>query len=96
MWIVLGVVFLSFLGLVLLLLPRFTPRAPRWAEGLVPPRYRRRATLGSMPAAASEAGEEPAPEACRTPAVAGVPGVNGATAIGARAHLDRRKAESSR
>ncbi len=34
MWIVLGIVILSALGLVLLLLPRFTPRAPRWAEHL--------------------------------------------------------------
>jgi UDP-GlcNAc:undecaprenyl-phosphate/decaprenyl-phosphate GlcNAc-1-phosphate transferase len=42
MWIVLGVVFLSAVGLILLLLPRFTPRAPRWAERFVPPRYRRR------------------------------------------------------
>jgi UDP-GlcNAc:undecaprenyl-phosphate GlcNAc-1-phosphate transferase len=42
MWIVLGIVGLSFIGLMLLLLPRFTPRAPRWAERFVPPRYRRR------------------------------------------------------
>ena len=41
MWIVLGIVLLSAVGLVLLLLPRFTPRAPRWAERMVPPRYRR-------------------------------------------------------
>ncbi|MET7288175.1 MraY family glycosyltransferase [Streptomyces sp. NPDC005573] len=42
MWIVLGVVFFSAIGLVLLLLPRFTPRAPMWAQRFVPPRYRRR------------------------------------------------------
>ncbi|WP_055614413.1 MraY family glycosyltransferase [Streptomyces phaeochromogenes] len=42
MWIVLGIMALSAVGLVLLLLPRFTPRAPRWAEHFVPPRYRRR------------------------------------------------------
>ncbi|MGX2994499.1 undecaprenyl/decaprenyl-phosphate alpha-N-acetylglucosaminyl 1-phosphate transferase [Streptomyces sp. JNUCC 64] len=42
MWIVLAVAVLSAVGLVLLLLPRFTPRAPRWAESFVPPRYRRR------------------------------------------------------
>ncbi|MFE5210623.1 MraY family glycosyltransferase [Streptomyces sp. NPDC056600] len=41
MWIVLSVALLSALGLVLLLMPRFTPRAPRWAEALLPPRYRR-------------------------------------------------------
>ncbi|MGP4051714.1 MraY family glycosyltransferase [Streptomyces sp. 2A115] len=44
MWIVLGIMALSAVGLVLLLLPRFTPRAPRWAEHFVPPRYRRRGT----------------------------------------------------
>ncbi|CAM5588628.1 undecaprenyl-phosphate alpha-N-acetylglucosaminyl 1-phosphate transferase [Streptomyces narbonensis] len=32
MWIVFGITALSAIGLVLLLLPRFTPRAPRWAE----------------------------------------------------------------
>ncbi|MCX4234468.1 MraY family glycosyltransferase [Streptomyces ortus] len=42
MWIVLGIMALSAVGLLLLLLPRFTPRAPRWAEHFVPPRYRRR------------------------------------------------------
>ncbi|MGW7043338.1 MraY family glycosyltransferase [Streptomyces avermitilis] len=52
MWIVLGIAALSALGLGLLLLPRFTPRAPRWAEHVVPPRYRRRraARTGSAPA----------------------------------------------
>ncbi|GAB2875378.1 MraY family glycosyltransferase [Streptomyces mayteni] len=40
-WIVPLVVVLSAVGLVVLLMPRFTPRAPRWAERLVPPRYRR-------------------------------------------------------
>ncbi len=47
MWIVLSVVILSTLGLVLLLLPRFTPRAPHWAEAFVPPRYRRGRTAGT-------------------------------------------------
>ncbi|MEV7087024.1 MraY family glycosyltransferase [Streptomyces sp. NPDC093085] len=42
MWILLVVVVLSAVGLVLLLLPRFTPRAPLWAQSFVPPRYRRR------------------------------------------------------
>ncbi|OIJ99807.1 MraY family glycosyltransferase [Streptomyces colonosanans] len=96
MWIVLGIVFLSFIGLVLLLLPRFTPRAPRWAEAFVPPRYRRRAVLEPVPATAYMAGEEPQPDAGRPRVGAGVSGVNGATAIGSRAHLDRREAESSR
>jgi UDP-GlcNAc:undecaprenyl-phosphate/decaprenyl-phosphate GlcNAc-1-phosphate transferase len=39
--IVLMVVLLSAMGLVILLLPRFTPRVPDWARQLVPPRYRR-------------------------------------------------------
>ncbi|MFF3936757.1 MraY family glycosyltransferase [Streptomyces phaeofaciens] len=95
MWIVLGVVFLSALGLVLLLLPRFTPRAPRWAEAFVPPRYRRRravaALQGAVHGTAGEAGE-PGPgesEAARTPVAAGVSGVNGATAIGPRSRSAR-------
>ncbi|MFD5285214.1 MraY family glycosyltransferase [Streptomyces rubrogriseus] len=85
MWIVLSVVFLSAIGLVLLLLPRFTPRAPRWAEGLVPPRYRRRRAAaaaadegGAGDAAADGEGEE------RVPVTVGVSGVNGATAVGHR------------
>ncbi|WP_448318193.1 MraY family glycosyltransferase [Streptomyces sp. CO7] len=72
MWIVLSVALLSALGLVLLLMPRFTPRAPRWAEALLPPRYRR--TRGE-PADEADAGsqdvvEEHAPghEAERRPA----------------------------
>ncbi|MFC8218613.1 MraY family glycosyltransferase [Streptomyces sp. NPDC057362] len=87
MWIVLSVVFLSAIGLVLLLLPRFTPRAPRWAEGFVPPRYRRRkaATVtasGSETAAAANEGEDADEE--RVPVTAGASGVNGATALGSR------------
>jgi len=38
--IVLTIVLLSAVGLVILLMPRFTPRVPRWAQALVPPRYR--------------------------------------------------------
>ncbi len=100
MWIVLGVVFLSAIGLALLLLPRFTPRAPRWAEAFVPPRYRRRRVVAEPAAATPQtaAAETPADalpeEEPRTPVAAGV---NGATAIGARSRfLDRRKAGSSR
>ncbi|MFH8662067.1 MraY family glycosyltransferase [Streptomyces afghaniensis] len=97
MWIVLGVVFLSAIGLALLLLPRFTPRAPRWMERFVPPRYRRRGVPALAPGASTpaSAAEQPAPVACedRAPVVSGVSGVNGATAIGARSRLaDRRKA----
>ncbi|WP_405906636.1 MraY family glycosyltransferase [Streptomyces sp. NBC_00828] len=112
MWSVLGIMGLSAVGLVLLLLPRFTPRAPRWAESFVPPRYRRRKVTAALleaeeavPAAvaygtgAPDAEEDGAHEH-RTPVVAGVSGVsgvNGATAIGARSRfLDRGKAGSSR
>ncbi|MDQ0932675.1 MraY family glycosyltransferase [Streptomyces turgidiscabies] len=94
MWIVLSVVALSAIGLVLLLLPRFTPRIPRWAENFVPPRYRRSRTAeATAPAAAVPS----VPADHRTPVRAGVSGVNGATALSARSRrLDRRKAGSSR
>ncbi|MFK8906378.1 MraY family glycosyltransferase [Streptomyces sp. YS-3] len=102
MWIVFVIVALSAVGLVLLLLPRFTPRAPRWAEAFVPPRYRRR-TRPAGETAAEEAGEERDGEEGedgeeeRTPVVAGVSGVNGATAIGPRSRFpDRRKTGASR
>ncbi|UUU24931.1 MraY family glycosyltransferase [Streptomyces sp. DSM 40750] len=70
MWIVLAIAMLSGVGLFLLLLPRFTPRAPRWAEAFVPPRYRRRRVV--------------APEAALDPTRDWTPSLNGATAIGAR------------
>ncbi|MGW4758445.1 MraY family glycosyltransferase [Streptomyces chartreusis] len=100
MWIVLGVVFLSFIGLVLLLLPRFTPRAPRWAEAFVPPRYRRGGAVaepaaGTPQTASAETSDE-SEEQSRTPVAAGVSRVNGATALGARSHpLDRRKVDTT-
>lgn len=86
MWIVLCVVALSAIGLVLLLLPRFTPRAPRWAQSVVPPRYRRR-----RPAPVVAVAAEPAVvEEERIPVPAGL---HGSTAIGNRARFtDRRKA----
>ncbi|MCX2924255.1 MraY family glycosyltransferase [Streptomyces sp. NEAU-W12] len=56
MWIVLSVVILSALGLLLLLLPRFTPRAPLWAQRVVPPRYRRRRRSPAAASAPQEAG----------------------------------------
>ncbi|PNG22860.1 MraY family glycosyltransferase [Streptomyces cahuitamycinicus] len=98
MWIVLGVVFLSAIGLLLLLLPRFTPRAPRWMERFVPPRYRRRGSVAALspeastPAATADPHDLAGAEE-RAPVVAGVAGANGATAIGPRSRLaDRRKA----
>ena len=103
MWIVLGVVFLSAIGLALLLLPRFTPRAPMWAQAVVPPRYRRRGRAEEAlepVAVVLEKAEQPCDEQAdghRSPVTAGAAGVNGATAIGARSRfLDRRTSETSR
>ncbi|AQS67528.1 MraY family glycosyltransferase [Streptomyces pactum] len=79
MWIVLSVVFLSTIGLVLLLLPRFTPRAPRWAERFVPPRYRRRG----------------APAAVQQAAPAQASGAAGRTAHGSTALSERAKSAAS-
>ncbi|MEX2968829.1 MraY family glycosyltransferase [Streptomyces sp. C184] len=97
MWIVLGIVLLSAVGLVLLLLPRFTPRAPRWAERMVPPRYRRLARAvvdpaGAAAEAAASAAAEEGAEGEREPIPAGI---NGATAIGDRSRfVDRYRAGS--
>ncbi|MQL62241.1 undecaprenyl/decaprenyl-phosphate alpha-N-acetylglucosaminyl 1-phosphate transferase [Streptomyces vinaceus] len=97
MWIVLSVVILSTIGLVLLLLPRFTPRAPRWAEAFVPPRYRRgSAGEADVPETAAEAdaqaveGLQENAAGDRMPVAAGVSGVNGASAVGSRARLADR------
>ncbi|MGY0069790.1 MraY family glycosyltransferase [Streptomyces sp. QTS137] len=111
MWIVLSVVILSALGLLLLLLPRFTPRAPMWAQHVVPPRYRRRRSRAAAPAPqgagerapGAPAGTEPdeddqaAAADHRAPVTAGVLGGNGATALGHHAHPgDRGEAARSR
>ncbi|KAA6215393.1 undecaprenyl/decaprenyl-phosphate alpha-N-acetylglucosaminyl 1-phosphate transferase [Streptomyces albofaciens JCM 4342] len=104
-WVVMGIVLLSAIGLVLLLLPRFTPRAPRWMEWMVPPRYRRSVQAVAVAAAAEESAAvdeaghldggrptEGAPGRERQPVPAGI---NGATAIGDRSRFaDRRKAGS--
>ncbi|MFE9920967.1 MraY family glycosyltransferase [Streptomyces sp. NPDC005774] len=99
MWIVLSVVILSALGLLLLLLPRFTPRAPMWAQHIVPPRYRRRRAAAQPSQAVTEAAtgtaaepetDEHAAADHRTPVTAGVSGVNGATALGHRARMGDR------
>ncbi|MEU5638417.1 MraY family glycosyltransferase [Streptomyces milbemycinicus] len=95
MWFVLSIVGLSAVGLVLLLLPRFTPRVPHWAEGFVPPRYRRR--RNRIAAAAREVAPEasagaPGRDAAAEP-VGRVPaGVNGATAIGDRSRFTQQGA----
>lgn len=96
MWIVLGIVLLSAVGLVLLLLPRFTPRTPRWAEWMVPPRYRRvsRATAPQAPAAEWDEESVAGPQEEREPVPAGI---NGATAIGDRSRfVEHRRADSHR
>ncbi|WP_344492872.1 MraY family glycosyltransferase [Streptomyces enissocaesilis] len=104
MWIVLGIVGLSAVGLGLLLLPRFTPRAPRWAESFIPPRYRR-SRAAAFGDAAREEGEAAEPDGTAEGPVTDEPGertpvptgVNGATAIGPRSRLpERRKAGTPR
>ncbi|WP_328837018.1 MraY family glycosyltransferase [Streptomyces europaeiscabiei] len=80
MWIVLAIAMLSGVGLFLLLLPRFTPRAPRWAERFVPPRYRRRAAVPATP----------------EPVADWTPSLNGATAIGGRTHEPERSPAGAR
>ncbi len=97
MWIVLSVVILSTLGLVLLLLPRFTPARPALGGSL------RAAALPAReggdarsPGDRSGAGRRGRGGAAggrlgeRTPVAAGVSGVNGASAVGPRARLADR------
>jgi UDP-GlcNAc:undecaprenyl-phosphate GlcNAc-1-phosphate transferase len=101
MWILLTVVGLSAVGLVVLLLPRFRPNTPRWAEAFVPPRYRqsRRRARASAEAAVGEAGEA-GEAAVGEPAAAqsaAAHALHGATAIGDRSHLpERRRVPSAR
>ncbi|MGW7066609.1 MraY family glycosyltransferase [Streptomyces sp. NPDC054855] len=92
MWILLVIVALSAVGLVLLMLPRFRPHIPRWAESFVPPRYRRRKGAATdVPAVdavddGADVEDQPLDEA----------DVNGATAVGTRSRFEgRRKAGSS-
>ncbi|MEU6114650.1 MraY family glycosyltransferase [Streptomyces sp. NPDC047117] len=94
-WIVLGIVALSAVGLGLLLLPRFTPRAPRWAERMVPPRYRRRAVATDAEGVAPEAGSADA-ESGEEPREAVPAGINGATAIGDRSRFQDWRRVGSR
>ncbi|GFH35690.1 MraY family glycosyltransferase [Streptomyces pacificus] len=81
MWIVFVIVVLSFVGLVLLLLPRFTPRAPRWAESFVPPRYRRR-RRAAAPVPAPARGVPAGRAADRTDPVDAVDAVDPVDAVG--------------
>ncbi|WP_370421500.1 MraY family glycosyltransferase [Streptomyces sp. QH1-20] len=89
-WILLVIVALSAVGLVLLLLPRFTPRAPRWAEAFVPPRYRRRKSV--VVALAGGTGEGAGIGEQREPVPAGL---HGATAIGDRSRFPHTRKISS-
>ncbi|MBV9022276.1 MAG: undecaprenyl/decaprenyl-phosphate alpha-N-acetylglucosaminyl 1-phosphate transferase [Streptomycetaceae bacterium] len=99
MWILLTVVGLSAVGLVVLLLPRFQPHAPRWAEAIVPPRYRQSrrgagaARRKEVPEAAAEAAAAAASGA--EASVPGVHGLHGATAIGDRSRLPERRRVTS-
>jgi UDP-GlcNAc:undecaprenyl-phosphate GlcNAc-1-phosphate transferase len=95
LWIVLVIVALSAVGLVVLLMPRFKPAAPDWAESVVPPRYRRRQRRLAAGAAAAE----------REMRGSERPALHGSTAIGDRGRLpdhrtgrrgDRRSGGSDR
>ncbi|MFI9099220.1 MraY family glycosyltransferase [Streptomyces fildesensis] len=87
LWIVVVIMVLSAVGLVVLLLPRFRPRAPRWAEAFVPPRYRRKRRT-------TQAAQLAAEQLIRA---GGAAGVHGSTAIGDRSRLpDRRPVDSRR
>ncbi|MFJ9056900.1 MraY family glycosyltransferase [Streptomyces sp. NPDC102409] len=108
LWIVLVIVGLSAVGLILLLMPRFTPRAPLWAESFVPPRYRRRrradaeesadaADVGPRGQQGPDGSHMASPVPDRASVSVGVSGVNGATAIGPRSRFaDRDRADSPR
>lgn len=85
LWIVLVIVALSAIGLVVLLLPAFRPHAPRWAESVVPPRYRRRRRRLAAAAAAAER-EMHGPDR---------PALNGSTAVGDRPRLPERSATTT-
>ncbi|WP_064674438.1 MraY family glycosyltransferase, partial [Streptomyces albus] len=101
--IVLAIVLLSAVGLVVLLLPRYTPRVPQWAQKVLPPRYRRQEDAASGAAAVDPTppgpGEEPEPagengeQKEREPALAGL---EGATAIGERRQFSRPKKINTR
>ncbi|MFC6061210.1 MraY family glycosyltransferase [Streptomyces ochraceiscleroticus] len=92
-WIVLGIVALSAVGLGLLLLPRFRPRTPRWAQWMVPPRYRRQAGTGAAAEAGPSAAAAAAEEEQREPVPAGI---HGATAIGDRSRFSDWRGVGSR
>ncbi|MCC3651667.1 MULTISPECIES: MraY family glycosyltransferase [Streptomyces] len=86
-WVVLALAMFSAVGLFILLLPRFTPRVPRWAQALVPPRYRNKGRPAEPADEADEAGPSPASPAAGAAGAersGTVARANGATAVGAR------------
>ncbi|KNE79214.1 MULTISPECIES: MraY family glycosyltransferase [Streptomyces] len=89
-WVVLALAMFSAVGLFILLLPRFTPRVPRWAQAVVPPRYRSKGRPAGSAGEVDEAGEAGQPSASPKAGAAGaersgtVARANGATAVGAR------------
>lgn len=86
--IVPATVLLSAVGLLVLLLPRFTPRAPVWAQRVLPPRYRLRAPEGAPGESAEQSAAQEAGQDKRA-------GLNGATAVGERQRFaQRRKIDS--
>ncbi|MGY1438026.1 MraY family glycosyltransferase [Streptomyces reniochalinae] len=100
--IVLAIVLLSAVGLIVLLLPRYTPRVPAWSQRMLPPRYRRstqaQGAAGVDPTPPGP-GEDPEPagedaeEGERAPALAGL---EGATALGERRQFTRPKKINTR
>lgn len=92
-WVVLPVMVLSAVGLGVLLLPRFTPRVPRWAHRVVPPRYRGHGG-GSGPGSRTGSAEAPAAPPDAVPRMSGAlrrDGPGGATAVGDRQRFVPRK-----
>ncbi|WP_326596542.1 MraY family glycosyltransferase [Streptomyces sp. NBC_01803] len=98
---------LSAVGLVVLLMPRFTPRVPRWAQRVVPPRYRdrRRSAAGAAGSASptAQAGEtdggRPVADGVADEAGGAGPslsGLHGATAVGDRQRFALRRKIDSR
>ncbi|GGO92684.1 MraY family glycosyltransferase [Wenjunlia tyrosinilytica] len=85
--ILLIIVFLCAVGLVVLLMPRFRPRVPLWANAIVPPRYRHRGLRHPQRGEPVEpALEEPLSEADQ----AALGSLNGATAVGERHRFGAR------
>ncbi|MFI1950322.1 MraY family glycosyltransferase [Streptomyces xinghaiensis] len=83
-WVVLALAMFSAVGLFILLLPRFTPRVPRWAQAVVPPRYRSKGRLAEEVDEAGPSSASPAAGAAGAERSGTVARANGATAVGAR------------